>query len=220
MAMIEERTPIGLYTHGEEVLNAVSHGVGTLFAVAGAAYLITWCALFSDAWAVIASAIYGGTLIILYAMSTLYHAITNQRAKRVMRVLDHSSIFLLIAGTYTPIAFVLLEHSAMGWTIFGLVWGSAVVGIILNAISIERFKRLSMLLYLLAGWAIVIAMKPVVERMPSDGLLLLFLGGVFYTGGIIFYVMKKKRYFHGIWHFFVLAGSMAHYFAILLCLMQ
>lgn len=216
MPMIQQKSPVGMYTRGEELLNSISHGVGTLFAVGGTAYLITWCALFSDAWAVVSSAIYGGTLILLYAMSTLYHAITNQRAKRVMRVLDHSTIYLLIAGTYTPYSLVTLGHGPMGWVIFGLVWGCAIVGITLNMISVERFKKISLALYILSGWAAIIAMKPIIDNLAPGGLFLMLLGGVFYTGGIAFYVMKKKKYFHGIWHFFVLAGSVAHYFSVLL----
>lgn len=215
MAMIQPKSPIGMYTRGEELLNSISHGVGTLFAIGGTAYLVTYCVLFCDVWSIVSAAIYGGTLILLYAMSTLYHAITNEKAKRIMRILDHSTIFLLISGTYTPYALVTLNHGPMGWTVFGIVWGCAVLGITLNAISIERFKKFSMALYILSGWAAIIAMKPIVEHLAPGGLILMLLGGVFYTGGIAFYVMKRKKYFHGIWHFFVLAGSVAHYFSVL-----
>lgn len=202
------------YSTGEEILNSISHGAGAVFAACGTALLIVLAAFFSDAWGIVSSAVYGFSLIVLYTMSTLYHAITNERAKRVMRVLDHSSIFLLIAGTYTPISLVTLR-GPLGWVVFGLVWGSAVIGIVFNAVSIERFKKLSLILYIASGWAVVIAAKPMITTMRPGGLWLLLIGGLFYTGGIFFYVQKKRRWFHGIWHLFVLFGSVAHYLSIL-----
>lgn len=202
------------YSTGEEILNSISHGAGAVFAACGTALLIVLAAFFSDAWGIVSSAVYGFSLIVLYTMSTLYHAITNERAKRVMRVLDHSSIFLLIAGTYTPISLVTLR-GPLGWVVFGLVWGSAVIGIVFNAVSIERFKKLSLILYIASGWAVVIAAKPMITTMRPGGLWLLLAGGLFYTGGIFFYVQKKRRWFHGIWHLFVLFGSIAHYLSIL-----
>ena len=202
------------YSTGEEILNSISHGAGAVFAACGTALLIVLAAFFSDAWGIVSSAVYGFSLIVLYTMSTLYHAITNERAKRVMRVLDHSSIFLLIAGTYTPISLVTLR-GPLGWVVFGLVWGSAVIGIVFNAVSIERFKKLSLILYIASGWAVVIAAKPMITTMRPGGLWLLLIGGLFYTGGIFFYVQKKRRWFHGIWHLFVLFGSVAQYLSIL-----
>ena len=202
------------YSTGEEILNSISHGAGAVFAACGTALLIVLAAFFSDAWGIVSSAVYGFSLIVLYTMSTLYHAMTNERAKRVMRVLDHSSIFLLIAGTYTPISLVTLR-GPLGWVVFGLVWGSAVIGIVFNAVSIERFKKLSLILYIASGWAVVIAAKPMITTMRPGGLWLLLAGGLFYTGGIFFYVQKKRRWFHGIWHLFVLFGSIAHYLSIL-----
>ena len=175
------------YSTGEEILNSISHGAGAVFAACGTALLIVLAAFFSDAWGIVSSAVYGFSLIVLYTMSTLYHAITNERAKRVMRVLDHSSIFLLIAGTYTPISLVTLR-GPLGWVVFGLVWGSAVIGIVFNAVSIERFKKLSLILYIASGWAVVIAAKPMIATMRPGGLWLLLIGGLFYTGGIFFYV--------------------------------
>ena len=202
------------YSTGEEILNSISHGAGAVFAACGTALLIVLAAFFSDAWGIVSSAVYGFSLIVLYTMSTLYHAITNERAKRVMRVLDHSSIFLLIAGTYTPISLVTLR-GPLGWVVFGLVWGSAVIGIVFNAVSIERFKKLSLILYIASGWAVVIAAKPMIATMRPGGLWLLLIGGLFYTGGIFFYVQKKRRWLHGIRHLFVLFGSIAHYLSIL-----
>lgn len=206
---------VPLYTKGEEIMNSVSHGVGALFAIAGTVILIVWSALMGGAWEIVSSAIYGFSLIVMYTMSTLYHALTHPAAKKVMRVLDHSSIFLLIAGTYTPISLVTLQHGALGWVVFGMVWACAAVGIWLNGVSLSRFKRLSMMLYMLSGWAIVIAIPMVFMQMHPGGLVLLFAGGLFYTGGILFYAMKQHRWFHGIWHIFVLLGSFCHYFMIL-----
>lgn len=206
--------PKKLYTFGEELLNSISHGVGALLGVAGSAVLIVYAVLNSDAWGIVGSSIYGFTLILLYTMSTLYHALTNERAKKVFRALDHSTIYLLIAGTYTPYALVTIRGT-MGWVVFGIVWGCALIGITLNAISVERYKKISLALYLISGWAAILAVKPIVENLAVNGLILMVVGGIFYTGGIAFYVMKKHKYFHGIWHFFVLGGSIAHYFSIL-----
>ncbi|WMJ21988.1 hemolysin III family protein [Paludicola sp. MB14-C6] len=212
---------IKMYSLGEELLNAITHGLGALFGVAGAAYLIVFTSLFCDAWSIVSASIYGGSLIILYTMSTLYHALTNETAKKVFRVFDHSTIFLLIAGTYTPYTLVTIrEEGIWGWLVFGVVWGSAVVGITFNAISVEKFKKLSMILYIASGWAAVLAMMPIIRNLAPNGLWLMLLGGIFYTGGIVFYKMKHKKYFHGIWHLFVLAGSVSHFFSILFYVYQ
>lgn len=202
------------YTVGEEILNSISHGLGAVFGALGTAYMIVYTSFLGNVWMIVSASIYGFTLITLYTMSTLYHAITNERAKKVLRVLDHSTIFLLIAGTYTPLSLVTMR-GPMGWTIFGVVWGCAAIGITFNAINIEKFKKLSMVLYIISGWAVVIGAKVIIGNMAAGGLWLLLIGGIFYTGGIAFYVLKKHKYFHGIWHFFVLAGSIAHYFSIL-----
>jgi hemolysin III len=210
-----------MYTLGEEIINSVTHGLGALFGAAGAVYLIVYTSLFCDIWSIVSASIYGGSLIILYTMSTLYHALTNKTAKKVFRVFDHSTIFLLIAGTYTPYTLVTIrEDGIWGWLVFGVVWCSAVVGIVFNAISVERFKKLSMILYIASGWAAVFAMVPIIRNLPLNGLWLMLLGGVFYTGGIVFYKMKQIKYFHGIWHLFVLAGSVSHFFSILFYVYQ
>ena len=202
------------YTLGEEIFNSVSHGMGSLLAIAGTVVLITLSAIYSDAWAVVSSCIYGGSLIILYTMSTLYHAISHPKAKAFFRIMDHNTIFFLIAGTYTPYTLVPLRGT-VGWILFGVVWGAAVVGIILNSIDLERFKKISLVCYVLMGWVIIFAIKPMMENMSSVSLILLLLGGIFYTVGIIFYVIKKIKYFHSIWHLFTVAGSVLHYFSIL-----
>lgn len=207
------------YTLGEELLNSISHGAGALLGIAGTVALIIRAVLLGNVLAIVSSAIYGFSLIVLYTMSTLYHAITNSTAKKVFRVLDHSSIYLLIAGTYTPYALVTL-HGNIGGVILWLVWGAAVFGIVLNCISVERFKKVSLVLYIASGWAVVISVKGLVENLPLGGIILMAVGGIFYTGGIAFYIMKKKKFFHGIWHFCVLAGSLAHYFSIFFYVIQ
>lgn len=203
------------YTRGEELLNSISHGAGALLGSAGTAVLLVRAAFVSDTLGIVSCAVYGFALIMLYTMSTLYHAITNERAKKVFQALDHSTIFLLIASTYTPYALVTIR-GAMGYIVFFIVWGAAILGIVLNSISVSRFKKLSMLLYLASGWAVVLAMKPIYDNIAIGGLMLLLAGGLFYTVGIIFYAQKKIKFFHGVWHFFVLGGSICHYFSILL----
>lgn len=203
------------YTLGEEIFNSVSHGTGGALAVAGTVVLIVCSAIYSDAWAVVSSCIYGASLIILYTMSTLYHAITNEKAKKFFRIMDHNTIFFLIAGTYTPITLAFMR-GALGWVLFGVVWAAAIVGIVLNSINLERFRKPSVVCYVAMGWVIVIAFKPFIESVPTISLVFLLIGGAFYTIGVIFYALKKVRYFHSVWHLFTVAGSVFHYFAILL----
>ena len=202
-------------TTAEEIINAITHGLGALLGIAGTAIAIVWAALYGDAFGVVSAAIYGATLIILFTMSTLYHALTHEGAKKVFRIFDHCSIFLLIAGTYTPYTLVSLR-GAFGWTIFGIIWGLAILGIVLNAISIEHFKKFSMICYIAMGWLIIIAIKPMIHALDFPALILLLAGGIAYTAGAIFYGLKKIRFMHGVWHLFVLAGGILHYFSILL----
>lgn len=207
------------YTLGEEIFNSVSHGAGGALAVAGTVVLIIVSAIYSDAWSVVSSCIYGASLIILYTMSTLYHAITNIKAKTFFRIMDHNTIFFLIAGTYTPITLACLR-GWLGWVLFGIVWGAAAVGIVLNSINLERFKKINMVCYVIMGWVIVIAIKPMIENVNTLSLVFLLIGGIFYTVGIIFYALKKLKYFHSIWHLFTVAGSVFHYFSILFAVMM
>ena len=210
-----KKRPLVCYTLGEELFNAITHGVGAGLAIAGTVILLV---MSRGAWQVVASAIYGAGMILLFTMSCLYHSLTNPTGKYVMRVFDHTTIFLLIAGTYTPFTLVTLReggYTALGWTLFGIVWAVAILGITLNAVSLERFKKLSMVCYVASGWCIVAATWPMMQSMDSRGLLLLLLGGVMYTGGLVFYRLKKIKYMHSIWHLFVLAGAILHYFCIL-----
>ena len=202
------------YTLGEEIFNSISHGAGTLLAIGGTAVLIVLSAIYSTPWAVVSSAIYGASLIILYTMSTLYHAITNNTAKKFFRIMDHNTIFFLIAGTYTPITLAIMG-GALGWVLFGIVWGAAAVGIVFNSIDLEKFSKPSIVCYVLMGWVVSFAIKPLIEATSAVFLIFLLLGGIFYTLGIIFYAIKKIKYFHSVWHLFTVAGSVFHYFAIL-----
>ena len=205
------------YTLGEEIFNSVSHGTGGLLAVAGTVILVVLSAIYADAWAVVSSCIYGGSLITLYTMSTLYHAISNYKAKSFFRIMDHNTIFFLIAGTYTPYTLVTLRGT-VGWILFGVVWGAAIIGIILNSIDLEKFKKISLVCYVLMGWVIIFAIKPLIANLSSLSLAFLLAGGIFYTVGIVFYVIKKIKYFHSIWHLFTVAGSVFHYFSIFIAL--
>lgn len=201
---------------GEEIANAISHGVGSLLSIAGTVVLIVFAALNSDALAVVSACLYGATLIILYTNSTLYHSLTNATAKKVFRIFDHCSIFLLILGTYIPVSLTLMRNW-IGWVLFGINMGCTVLGILFNSINLEKFSRLSLALYVIMGWSVVLTIVPVVSAVLSRGvwgLILLVLGGLFYTFGILFYKSDKK-YMHFIWHFFVLGGSVLHYFFVL-----
>ncbi|MBE7035049.1 MAG: hemolysin III family protein [Ruminococcaceae bacterium] len=199
----------------EELVNSITHGIGAVLGVAGTVVAIVWAALYGDAYSVVAASIYGAMLIILYTMSTLYHAFTNKTVKKVFRIFDHCSIFLLIAGTYTPYTLVSLR-GPFGWTIFGIIWGLTILGVTLNAISLEKFKVFSMICYIIMGWLIIIAFRPMLDALGfMPAILLLLLGGISYTVGIIFFALKHVPYMHGIWHLFVLGGSILHYFSIL-----
>lgn len=202
-----------LYTLGEEIANAVIHGIGTLLSIAACVLLIVAAAMSGSAMKVVCASIYGASLIILFLMSTLYHALVPDKAKKVFRIFDHATIFLLIAGSYTPIVLVSIG-GALGWVMFGFVWALAIVGIVFNAISIEKFKVFSMIAYVFMGWCVVFIAKPTIESLDARGLLLLFLGGVAYTAGLVFYKMKNVKYMHTVWHVFVLLGAILQYFCI------
>lgn len=198
----------------EELYNAISHGLGTVLAIAGLPVLVVWAAIHGDAMSVVCASLYGASLVMLYLFSTLYHAITNRSAKRVLQVFDHCSIFILILGTYIPVTLGLIR-GALGWTLFGLNVAAAVVGIVLNAVSVKKFHKFSLLMYLLMGWSVLPAVWPLLSVLPAPGFALALLGGVLYTVGVYFYRREDKRFMHLIWHFFVLGGSVAHYFLVL-----
>ncbi len=201
-------------TFGEEIANSISHGAGFLAAVAGLPFLVMEAAKQGGAAQIVGASIFGATAVLLYFASTMYHALPASRAKRVFRLLDHMAIFLLIAGTYTPFTLGVLR-GAWGWTLFGLVWGLAVVGVLLKTAVGVKYKRLSTFLYLAMGWLVVIAIVPLWQNMPGWGLFWLACGGLAYTVGVIFYATDRVPYFHFVWHLFVVVGTACHFVAVL-----
>jgi hemolysin III len=208
------RVRSGQYSTGEEIANSLTHGLGALLAIGGLAVLVTLAALRGDVWHVVSCSVYGGAMVVLYTASTLYHGISVPRAKNALQVFDHAAIFLLIAGTYTPFALVSLR-GPWGWSLFGTVWGLAAAGIVLEVAFPRRWPALSLTLYVAMGWVVVVAIKPLLAALAPGGLVLLVLGGLSYTAGIGFYVWHRLPYSHAIWHLFVLAGTIFHFFAIL-----
>jgi hemolysin III len=203
-----------VYTLGEEIAHAVTHGVGLLLSIGGLAVLVVAASVRGDIWHVVGCAVFGATLVLLYTASTLYHSISHQGAKRVLRKLDWSAIFLLIAGTYTPFTLVSLR-GGWGWTLLALVWGLAILGIVLQVTLPAKVRRISVAIYLAMGWLVVIAIGPLVRSLHPDGLALLFLGGMAYTLGLVFYGWRRLPYNHAVWHLFVLAGSACHFSCVL-----
>jgi len=200
--------------HGER-FNSITHLVGAALALAGLVVLVVFASLKGDLWKIVSFSIYGGSLFLLYTLSTLYHSLRG-RAKQIFMKLDHVAIYLLIAGTYTPLTLVTLR-GPWGWSLFGIVWGLAIIGIVVDALHRQGSRSVQMVIYLLMGWLILVALYPLVRAIPTGGLALLVLGGLFYTVGIVFYALDDRiKHAHGIWHLFVLAGSIAHFLAMLL----
>lgn len=211
---LERKIPIPKYTLGEELISSISHGVGAGLGVAALILCVSVSNTHNNIWGVVSSWIFGISLIILYSMSCIYHGLKPNNAKRLMRIFDHCTIFLLIAGTYTPFTLVSLR-STVGWPLFGIVWGAAIIGIILNAIDMEKFKVVSMVCYLAMGWVIIFAFKPLLKVVPTGGIWLLLAGGISYTvGAVVYGIGSKIKYMHSIWHFFVLGGSILHFLCI------
>jgi len=206
------------YKHGEEVANSITHGIGALASVAGLVVLVVSAAGSGDVRRIVASAVCGGPLVLLFLTSTVYHAIPVPRAKEWLRLLDHAAIFLLIAGTYTPFTLVSLG-GAWGWSLFGVVWGIAILGIVGQSTILLRIPRLELALYLGLGWVVVIALRPLIAALPPGGLVLLVGGGLSYTAGVVFFVWRRLPYHHAVWHLFVLVGAVFHFFAVLLYVM-
>ena len=202
------------YSEKEERLNIITHAFGLLLSVIGLPFLILKSLNLNGFWKPTSLIIYGLSLIVLYAASTFYHAAKNPRLRRKLNIFDHAAIYVLIAGTYTPFTILVLEGS-LGWIIFGLTWTFALTGIILKLFYTGRFDKLSTALYLLMGWQIMFVFNPLMERFSTEGLQLLFAGGVFYTIGAVLYSMKKLPYNHAIFHVFVVLGSVCHFFSIL-----
>jgi hemolysin III len=206
----EERRP----TLGEEIANSISHGIGLVLAIMATPVLIIATLRYGNTWNTIGVSVFAASMITLYLASTLYHALTHDRAKRVFRMLDHSAIFLLIAGTYTPFTLGVLR-GPWGWTLLGLIWTMAAVGLTMKAVLRARYNWLSVILYLVMGWLVVIAAPQVLRVMPLSGLAWLVAGGIAYTAGVGFYAAHRVRYAHFAWHLFVLTGTVCHFFAVL-----
>lgn len=211
--MKKERITLTKYSLGEELISAISHGVGALLAIV-AIVLCIYASRNNGAIALFSAITYGVSLLILYLMSTLYHSFKPNKAKKVFRVFDHCSIFLLIAGSYTPFTLITLQGTT-GWIMFIIIWVCAITGIVLNSINLEKFDKISFVLYLIMGWAVIFNYKPLANAFSSGGLKLLIAGGIAYTlGAIIYLIGSKVKYMHSIWHFFVLGGSILHFFCI------
>ncbi|OIP69189.1 hemolysin III [Candidatus Atribacteria bacterium CG2_30_33_13] len=199
---------------GEEIANSITHGLGVVLSTAALVILVVLASKRGDAWRMVSFSIYGATLILLYLSSTLYHSFVNPKVKNIFRILDHLAIYLLIAGSYTPITLVSMR-GAWGWTLFGLIWGMAIAGIIISIAFKEKLKPVMVLSYVVMGLLIVVAFKPMLLILPQKMIFCLFIGGAFYLLGIIFYLWKRLPYHHPIWHLFVLGGSISHFFGIL-----
>lgn len=213
---VKHRISIPKYTLGEELISAISHGVGALLGIAALVLCIVKSCNPFDGYKLASSIVFGLTVTLLYLMSCLYHSLKVNKAKRVFRVIDHCTIFLLIAGTYTPYTLVALRGT-LGWWIFGVIWGIAVLGIVLNAVNLKKFAKLSVACYLIMGWIIVFAYQYMVQVMHPTSLSLLIWGGIAYTVGAVLYAIgSKKKYFHSVFHFFCLAGTILHFFSIYL----
>jgi hemolysin III len=203
-----------LLSFGEEVANSISHGFGLLLAIVAVPILVVAAVRVGRAQFVVGVSVFGASMIVLYLASTLYHSLSHGPAKRVARAFDHSAIFLLIAGSYTPFTLGVLR-GPWGWSLLGIVWGLAAIGLTMKAVSKMRYQWVSMVLYLAMGWLVVVAIKPVLALVPLPGILLIAAGGVAYTGGLGFFAAQRLRYHHFIWHLFVIAGTTCHFFAVL-----
>jgi hemolysin III len=199
---------------GHEIANSVTHGIGIILSVVGLVVLVVMASLHGTVWHIVSFSIYGTSLILLYTASTLYHSLRSPRLKSLFHIIDHSSIYILIAGSYTPFVLVNLR-GGWGWSLFGVIWALSFIGIVLKAFFTGRFKAVSTGIYLLMGWLVVIAIKPLMHSMAAGGIAWLLAGGLAYTVGAVIYLWKTIPYHHAIWHLFVLAGSICQYFAVL-----
>ncbi|WKE67184.1 hemolysin III family protein [Gallaecimonas kandeliae] len=203
------------YSFKEELANAITHGLGMFCSIAGGAVLIALAAVYGDAWQIVSASIFVAALLMLYTASTLYHAIPHQDAKAKLKVFDHCAIFVLIAGTYTPFTLIALR-GVWGWSLFGTIWGLAALGIVFKLFFTGRFRGVSTLVYIAMGWLVVVAIKPMSQALTATELHWLVAGGVFYTLGTVFYLLRRIPFGHAIWHCFVLGGSVCHYAAVML----
>lgn len=203
-----------IFSKREEIANAIIHGIGALLSIAALVILIVASVTRGTAWHVVSFTLFGATMVLLYASSTLVHGFPAGRAKDVFEIMDHSAIYFFIAGTYTPFLFLAVKGT-LGWTLFGIVWGLAIAGTVFKAYFVKRFLHTSTLLYVVMGWLMVFAWKPLVANVSTQGLIYLAVGGVLYTVGAVFYVWRGFTYHHAVWHIFVLAASIFHFFAVM-----
>ena len=203
------------YTPKEEIANSVTHGIGAALSAVGLILLVTLAALYGDGWRVVSFTIFGLSLLLLYSASTLYHSVRNPMWKRRLRVLDHASIYLLIAGSYTPFLLVHMRETAVGWPMLVIVWSMALLGIAFKTVFTGRFEIVATAAYVVMGWLAVFGYREMMSAVPPGGVTLIFAGGITYTLGVIFYAWQKLPYNHAIWHLFVLGGSLFHFFAVL-----
>jgi hemolysin III len=210
----EKHQSVKGYTVGEEVANSISHGIGAVLSIAGLALLVVFASRHGDVWHIVSFSIYGTSLVLLFLASTLYHSFSQPNIKRILRIIDHSSIYLLIGGTYTPFMLVSIR-GAWGWSLFGVIWGLALIGIILKTMLAGKYRMVSTVTFVLMGWLCVIAFRQMLSGIPSQGMIWLAGGGIIYTLGTLFYAWRSLPYNHAIWHLFVLGGAACHFIAIL-----
>ena len=203
-----------IFSKREEIANATIHGIGAIFSIAALVILIVSSAIHGTAWHVVSFTLFGSSMVLLYLSSTLVHGFPAGRVKDFFEIMDHSAIYFFIAGTYTPFLFLVIKGT-LGWTLFGIVWGLAIAGTVFKAFFVKRFLHTSTLLYVVMGWLMVFGWKPLLENVSSQGLILLAIGGILYTIGAIFYVWRGFTYHHAVWHVFVLAASILHFFAVM-----
>tara|TARA_B100000809_G_C14929023_1_gene456231 strand:+ start:123 stop:782 length:660 start_codon:yes stop_codon:yes gene_type:complete len=208
-----------IYSALEEKLNVISHGIGFLLSISALVLLVIRSSLYGNAYHVVSFTIFGSSLVVLYAASTLYHNSKKEKVRARLNIFDHASIFILIAGTYTPYVLVSL-NGLMGWILFGITWGAAAIGVTLKIFYIGKYEKLSTVLYVLMGWIIIIAIKPLIENLPTEGLFWLFTGGISYTIGAVLFSLKRLKLNHAIFHFFVLIGSVSHFISIYFYVLQ
>jgi hemolysin III len=206
------------FTKGEEIANSITHGIGGLLSIAALVLLIVYSSLYGTAWHIVSFTLFGTTMVLLYTASTLVHSFPKGKVKDFFEILDHSSIYFFIAGTYTPFLFIGVK-GWLGWTLFGIIWGLAIAGTIFKSFFAKKYLFTSTILYVVLGWMIVFAWDSLSTNLPSNGLKLLVLGGVLYTVGAIFYVWRGFKYHHAIWHVFVIGGTTAHFFSVLFYLL-
>ena len=205
--------PIKYYNPLEEKINIISHAIGIGFSIIALVLLVVFASIYGTVWHVVSFSIYGASLLALYTASTIYHSIQNPKWRYRFNIVDHSAIYILIAGTYTPFTLVTL-NGTIGWVLFGVTWGIAAIGIIFKIFFTGRFDIISTIAYVAMGWIVILAIKPLIVNLPANGLFWLFLGGLFYTIGAIIYAIQKIKFNHAIFHFFVLFGSISHFIAV------